>query len=78
MLINKCYSDLKKQAIHLTPEFFESTSETDGDTITDGKEFLEGMNPFKKDTDGDGLQDNINMRLNHLFPRQKLIQIVMA
>ncbi|PGS48528.1 DUF3289 family protein [Bacillus sp. AFS041924] len=50
---------LEKAGYSITPTFFESTSDTDGDSLTDGIEFLEGMNPFKKDTDGDGLQDNI-------------------
>ncbi|QNF30143.1 DUF3289 family protein [Metabacillus elymi] len=50
---------LEKAGYLFNTEFFESTSDTDGDTITDGIEFLEGINPFKKDTDGDGLQDNI-------------------
>ncbi|MDR7001393.1 DUF3289 family protein [Neobacillus niacini] len=54
---------LKKAGYSLNTEFFESTSDTDGDTITDGIEFQEGMNPFKKDTDGDGLKDNIEYEI---------------
>ncbi len=54
---------LEKAGYLFNTEFFESTSDTDGDTITDGIEFLEGMNPFKKDTDGDGLKDNIEYEI---------------
>ncbi|UVI29389.1 DUF3289 family protein [Paenibacillus spongiae] len=54
---------LEKAGYPFTTELFESTSDTDGDTITDGTEFLEGMNPFKEDTDGDGLKDNIEYEI---------------
>ncbi|MBM7584621.1 uncharacterized protein (TIGR03034 family) [Bacillus pakistanensis] len=50
---------LEKAGYTFNTEFFESTSDTDGDTITDGIEFQEGMNPFIMDSDGDGLKDNI-------------------
>ncbi|WP_026581608.1 DUF3289 family protein [Bacillus sp. J33] len=64
---SKSYQNAYKQVLFgfeksdysFNAELFESTDDTDGDTITDGTEFLEGMNPFKKDTDGDGLHDNI-------------------
>ncbi|WP_045520543.1 DUF3289 family protein [Neobacillus niacini] len=54
---------LEKAGYTFNTEFFESTSDTDGDTITDGIEFQEGMNPFKMDTDGDGLKDNIEYEI---------------
>ncbi|MEY9870437.1 uncharacterized protein (TIGR03034 family) [Peribacillus sp. B2I2] len=54
---------LEKAGYQFNTEFFGSTSDTDGDTITDGIEFLEGMNPFEKDTDGDGLKDNIEYEM---------------
>ncbi|KON88550.1 hypothetical protein AF332_18215 [Sporosarcina globispora] len=54
---------LEKAGYTFNTEFFESTSDTDGDTITDGIEFQEGMNPFKTDTDGDGLKDNIEYEI---------------
>ena len=54
---------LEKAGYSFNTEFFESTSDTDGDTKTDGIEFLEGMNPFKMDTDGDGLKDNIEYEI---------------
>ncbi|MGP4038696.1 DUF3289 family protein [Gracilibacillus sp. D59] len=54
---------LEKAGYQFNTEFFESTSDTDGDTITDGIEFLEGMNPFEKDTDGDGLKDKIEYEM---------------
>jgi uncharacterized protein (TIGR03034 family) len=67
----KSYENAYKQVLHglekagytLNTEFFESTTDTDGDTITDGIEFQEGMNPYKKDTDGDGLEDNIEYEI---------------
>ncbi|MFJ8067373.1 DUF3289 family protein [Peribacillus sp. NPDC096447] len=62
---------LEKAGYSINTEFFESTSETDGDTITDGIEFLEGMNPFKKDTDGDGLQDNIEYEVKSFISPTK-------
>ncbi|GHH98682.1 hypothetical protein AM1BK_22250 [Neobacillus kokaensis] len=55
---------LEKAGYSFNKEFFESASDTDGDTIKDGKEFLNGMNPYKKDTDGDGLKDNIEYAVN--------------
>jgi len=54
---------LEKAGYSFNTQFFESTSDTDGDTKTDGIEFLEGMNPFKMDTDGDGLKDNIEYEI---------------
>lgn len=68
---SKSYQNAYKQALFglekagytFNTEFFESTSDTDGDTITDGIEFQEGMNPFKMDTDGDGLKDNIEYEI---------------
>lgn len=54
---------LEKAGYTFNTEFFESTSDTDGDTITDGIEYQEGMNPFKMDTDGDGLKDNIEYEI---------------
>jgi uncharacterized protein (TIGR03034 family) len=62
---------LEKAGYSFNTEFFESTSDTDGDTITDGIEFLEGMNPFKKDTDGDGLQDNIEYEVKSFISPTK-------
>ncbi|MEJ9232993.1 DUF3289 family protein [Peribacillus butanolivorans] len=62
---------LEKAGYSFNTEFFESTSDTDGDTITDGTEFLEGMNPFKKDTDGDGLKDNIEYEVNSFISPTK-------
>lgn len=55
---------LEKAGYSFNTELFESTSDTDGDTVADGIEFQEGMDPFKKDTDGDGLQDNIEYEIN--------------
>ncbi|PAE37754.1 hypothetical protein CHI06_19925 [Bacillus sp. 7884-1] len=54
---------LEKAGYTFNTEFFESTTDTDGDTITDGIEYQEGMNPFKMDTDGDGLKDNIEYEI---------------
>ncbi|MEH6996553.1 hypothetical protein V7075_28255, partial [Neobacillus drentensis] len=54
---------LEKACYTFNTEFFESTSDTDGDSITDGIEYQEGMNPFKMDTDGDGLKDNIEYEI---------------
>ena len=62
---------LEKAGYSFNTEFFEATSDTDGDTITDGKEFLEGMNPFKKDTDGDGLEDNIEYEVKSFISPTK-------
>ncbi len=60
---------LEKAGYSLDAELFKSESDTDNDTVTDGTEFLEGMNPFKKDTDGDGLQDNIEYEYkSHISP----------
>ncbi|MBI0579478.1 DUF3289 family protein [Neobacillus cucumis] len=62
---------LEKAGYSFNKEFFESTSDTDGDTITAGIEFLEGLNPYKKDTDGDGLQDNIEYEVKSLISPTK-------
>ncbi|XRG77295.1 DUF3289 family protein [Rossellomorea sp. GAMAL-10_SWC] len=62
---------LEKAGYSVNTKFFESTSDTDGDSITDGIEFLEGMNPFKKDTDGDGLQDNIEYEVRSFLSPTK-------
>ncbi|MGZ9817103.1 DUF3289 family protein [Peribacillus simplex] len=62
---------LEKAGYSFNTGFFESTSDTDGDTIADGIEFLEGMNPFKKDTDGDGLQDNIEYEVKSFISPTK-------
>ncbi|WP_284037108.1 DUF3289 family protein [Neobacillus sp. 114] len=62
---------LEKAGYSFNTEFFDSTSDTDGDTITDGIEFLEGMNPFKKDTDGDGLKDNIEYEVKSFISPTK-------
>ncbi|MGM0878966.1 MAG: DUF3289 family protein [Bacillota bacterium] len=62
---------LEKAGYPFNTEFFESTSDTDGDTIADGIEFLDGMNPFKKDTDGDGLKDNIEYEIKSFISPTK-------
>ncbi|WP_066389280.1 DUF3289 family protein [Neobacillus mesonae] len=62
---------LEKAGYTFNKEFFESTADSDGDTIPDGKEFFEGMNPFKKDTDGDGLKDNIEYEVKSVISPTK-------
>jgi uncharacterized protein (TIGR03034 family) len=62
---------LEKAGYTFNTEFFESTSDTDGDTITDGIEFQEGMNPYKQDTDGDGLKDNIEYEIKSVISPTK-------
>ncbi|MCQ6268399.1 DUF3289 family protein [Fictibacillus sp. WQ 8-8] len=62
---------LEKAGYPFNTDFFDSTSDTDGDTITDGIEFVEGMNPFIKDTDGDGLKDNIEYEIKSFISPTK-------
>jgi|GEM_PF-3333226 len=57
---------LKNTGFILDEECFNSKVDTDGDTITDGYELLLRTNPFSKDTDGDGLDDNIELGTSKL------------
>ena len=56
-----CYKHLimglDKTNIVLNAALFDDDTDTDGDYLPDGIEFLNRMNPYNADTDGDGLDD---------------------
>jgi Mg-chelatase subunit ChlD len=60
----KLLETLKLCGFGYSKEMMQDTKDSDGDELPDTFELMFGTNPFKKDTDGDGLCDNIEYKVS--------------
>ena len=60
----KLLSCLKMCGFEYKKDMMQDTKDTDGDELPDTFELLFGTNPFKMDTDDDGLNDNVEIKVS--------------